>query len=185
MRRARIGLALVLALAAPLALATPAGAHGAGESKKAVELVQQAIALIVNKPGDLAAAEEKVNDALKAPDKAGVDLPSVEQAKTALESRDAHRGRALLERAIGAKPHLSSVEPLAIREIPAERATGAEPGTKVATDPLPGRRGLETGDGALLLESLAVGVIGMGLAVRFRPTRGAGAPSGRGAPEEA
>src|SRR6266508_6473732 len=113
-----------------VASVAPAAAHGGEESDKASDLVLQAIALMVNEPGSRAAAAEKIHDALEAKSKKGVDLGDVEDADKALKGRDVHRARALLERSIGAEPHLSSVEPQPIRERSEQPARGAEPGTK-------------------------------------------------------
>lgn len=170
-RRTTIRAFLASALAVPLAIvvASPAGAHGDDESTKAVELAQQAIAYLVNEPGNLMAAEEKVDDALKAPDQQGVDRASLEQAEQALQRGNSHRGRALLERAIGARPHLTTVEPRPIREISSRPAIGAESGTKVVTEPLPGRRSLDRGAWTLLIASALVALGGAVAAWQFRP----------------
>lgn len=165
----RVFVASALALLLMTVIASPAGAHGVDESTKAVELSQQAIAYLVNEPDNLMAAEEKVDDALEAPDQQGVDRASVEQAKQALQQENGHRARALLERAIGARPHLSSVEPLPIRHISSGPATGAESGTKVVIEPLPGRDSLDRGTWALLIAWALVALGGAVVAWRFRP----------------
>ncbi len=68
-------------------------------------MLRQAIALIVNTPADMGAIAGKIDDALKARDKAGVNLALVQQAKNTLASNDMHRVRRLLEAAIGARVH--------------------------------------------------------------------------------
>ena len=115
------------------------------------------------------AAEEKVNDALKTSDQTGVDRSSLGAAKRAITRGDGHRSRALLERAIGARPHLSEVEPLPVRHIPTEPATGAASGTKVVTDPLPGRGALDGGAWVLLIASTLLALAGAIAAWQFRP----------------
>ena len=162
---------ITAAIAALLSIlvAVPSGAHGVGESTKAVELVQQAIAYLVNEPDNLMAAEEKVNDALKTSDQKGVDRDSLTAAKRAIKQGDGHRGRAFLERSIGARPHLSGIEPLPVRHVPTEPATGAASGTKVVTDPLPGRGALDGGAWALLIASALLALGGAVAAWRFRP----------------
>jgi hypothetical protein len=65
---------LAVAVAAMFVLwAGPAAAHE-GESDEARVLVLQAIALIVNTPDDMHMIEERINDALEAPHKEGVDM---------------------------------------------------------------------------------------------------------------
>ncbi len=142
------GLAALVASAGVLggtATATPALAHEGDESVESSELVLQAIGLLVNRPGDAAAAEERINDALEAEDTEGVDLGDVRDAKAAVVSGDNRRARMLLARAIGAKPN-------------------------VIRDPLAGRGALEPGDWLLLVGSIVVGALGAVLPVRSRPT---------------
>ena len=165
----RVTITAAIAALLSIMVAAPAGAHGVGESTKAVELVQQAIAYLVNEPDNLMAAEEKVNDALKTSDQTGVDRGSLGAAKRAITEGDGHRGRALLERSIGARPHLSEIEPLPVRHIPTEPATGAASGTTVVTDPLPGRGALGAGAWVLLIASMLLALAGAGAAWRFRP----------------
>lgn len=170
--------------------AGPARAHEAAESDKAADLIRQAIALVVNEPSKLAAAREKIADAREAKDQTGVDVAFLEPADGALAAGDAHRGRAFLEAAIGARPHTGNADPAPIREtsgapagdtasaatetltpttMPMQMASGAEPGTSVVTEPLDARPHLNGGDWALLLGSVAVGLFGLSLGLRFRP----------------
>lgn len=151
-----------------LLAAGPAFAHGDGESDKAGDLVRQAIAHIVHDPNNTMAAAEKIDDAKNAADKEGVDMDLVAQAGDALERGDFHQARTLLERSIGARPHLSGDDPLPIGQT-RPLATGAETGIDVVTDPLAPHRGLTGGDWAAFAGLVALGALGVYLALRFRP----------------
>src|SRR5262249_58435891 len=80
--------------------ASPAVAHGGGDSDQASVLVLQAIGFIVNKPGDMDDISDKVNDALNAPDKEGVDMAQVQAAKDALDKEDMDQARDLLQQSL-------------------------------------------------------------------------------------
>src|SRR6266508_185213 len=58
-------------------------------------LVLQAIGIIVNKPGDMDEIGDKIDDALNAPKKEGVDLAQVQAAKDALDTGDMGQARTL------------------------------------------------------------------------------------------
>ena len=161
-------LAVALAMVAIFASAIPASAHGGNESKKAGDLVRQAIAHIVHDPTRTEAAAEKINDAKNATDKAGVDMDLVFQAGEALDRNDFHGARTLLERSIGARPHMSRADPLPIGHT-GPLATGDETGINVVTDPLAAHRGPTSSDWAPIAGLVALGVLGAYLAVRFRP----------------
>lgn len=175
--RARTGMA-ALAVAVTLAvMAGPAWGHGNEESTKAGDLVRQAIALIVNTPKNRMAIEDKVNDALTSKRPEGVNLELVTEAKTALGAGNLHRARALLEVAIGARPHMTSAEVLPIPQTAgppggaevAGLVTGAESGTNVAADALAARRRFDAGTWLALAATLIVALGGVALAVRYRP----------------
>ncbi|WP_454850047.1 hypothetical protein [Promicromonospora soli] len=155
--------ALVLVLAAPPA----AFGHGDDEQARAFDLVRQAIALIVNAPGDQMIISDKVADALAAEDTSDVRLDLVRQADDAVASGDLHEARALLERSIGARVHTGAADPVAIGQPPP--LTGEQTGTLAAVDALPGRQGLNGGDWLLLTASLLIGAAGVVVAVRIRP----------------
>ena len=159
--------AFVAAMFGALSGVTPAWAHEGEETVAAVDDVRQAIAVIVNKPGDMATIEDKINDALEAEDKEGVNLALVRQAKDALESNDMMKVRDLLESAIGARPDLSGTDVRPILNVPL--ATGEETGTRVVTDELPGRQGLTRTDVLLLVLAGLVAVAGLALSRRWRP----------------
>ncbi len=159
-------LAIVTVVVGVGGFARPAFAHGGNESKEGSVLVQQAIAYLVNEPDNLMAADEKVGDALATSDQVGVDVRLVTSARAALAAGDGHRARSLLERSFGARSHLNQSDPAPIRQVD---ATGADTGTVVAIDPLPGRHGLTGGDWITLVGLVGLGALGIFLAIRFRP----------------
>lgn len=164
----RAALTALIAAAVVVLAAGPGFADGGGESDKAGDLVRQAIAHIVHDPKDTMAAVEKIDDAENAGDKEGVDMNLVAQAADALAQGDFHGARSLLERSIGARPHVSGDDPLPIGQI-RPLATGAETGIDVVTDPLAPRRGLSGGDWVALSGLVGLGALGVYLARRFRP----------------
>jgi hypothetical protein len=165
--------ALLLAAltAAVLVTATSAGADEPDESTVASELVREAIALIVNTPGNVDAAREKVGDALEVDDQEDVDIALVRRADRSLADGDLHNARSLLERSIGARPHAGASDVAPIGEVSEHpMARGDEPGDAPILDPLD-TSGLGDGDllalgvGAILV--LAGGLLGW----RWRPSR--------------
>jgi len=166
-------LMLVAAMAVALALAGPARANEPGESDESAQLVRQAIALIVNTPGDMEGIEEKIVDASEAPKKDGVALDLVEEAAALFPTEDLHEVRALLERSIGAQPHRGDQDPLPIGETRGTpgmpMATGAQTGTDVAIDALEPDRNLSGSDALGLVALAALAASGVWLALRFRP----------------
>jgi hypothetical protein len=141
--------------------------HGGEDTERAYDLTRQAIALIVNTPDDMDAIEDKVNDAIEAKNASDVQIPLVEQAKATMEAGDMHQTRTLLEKAIGARVHTSTADPVPMGE-PAP-ATGSETGTVAAIDALPGRDGVSNLDWVMLALSAVVLVGGFVLSVRLRP----------------
>jgi hypothetical protein len=69
--------ALLVGVWLTMTAATPAMAHGGKDSDQASVLVLQAIGFIVNKSDDMEDISDKVDDALNAPDKEGVDMAQV------------------------------------------------------------------------------------------------------------
>jgi hypothetical protein len=138
------------ALAAP-----PALAHE-GDSDKASVLVLQSIGCIVSKPNDMDQIQDRINDALQAPDKEGVDIAQVQAAKDALDNGNMDQARMLLEQSLQGGA-------------PMEAAVGEETGTTVVHDPLNPRGQLTGGDWVLLAISILVLALGAWLAVRYRP----------------
>jgi hypothetical protein len=197
--RMRFPLIRVVLLAAVLllAIAVPALAHEEDVNRAAADLVRQAIALLATTPDDLGELREKLEAAVQAEDRSGVDLALVEQATTVLfDEGDPHRARALLEQAVGARPHIGLEDPAPIRQTrpapepgmagtgaegapmpmtpqPMEMARGAQPGATLIADPLETRPVLTAGDWALLGGSLALGLTGVWLVLRRRPAIGA------------
>ncbi|MGW5723390.1 hypothetical protein ACWEVP_44990 [Amycolatopsis sp. NPDC003865] len=156
------------AVAAVLLLVLPAVPATADEeeSTHSSELVEQAIALIANEGGDERVAE-RIDDALKAPDKEGVDLAKVGQAREVVEapgeeSAATAQARVLLLDSLGGKlPSAPEGE---------HQATGIETGTSVVLDEYKPARGVSDGGDAILLGlSLVVLLGGLYLAWRLRP----------------
>lgn len=162
-----IATALLLVLAS-LGAPSAALAHGADGSDMSLVLVRQAIAYIVNTPGNMDATTDKINDATEAEDQSEVKIPLVEQAKQTLDSGDMHKVRALLEQAIGARVHIEGADPVQIGAVPPP-ATGEDTATLATIDALPGRGGLSGGDWTLLVISIVVGLLGLAASVRLRP----------------
>lgn len=158
-----------------LVTARPARADAPGENEESAQLVRQAIALIVNTPGDMAGIEDKIADARNAARQLGVDLDLLAQAQGAFTIGDMHQVRVLLERSIGAQPHRGNTDPLPIGQTRGQpgmaMATGAETGTDVVADGVPADRYVSGGDLIVVAALVAVAVLGVWLAVRFRPTR--------------
>jgi hypothetical protein len=171
----------IAALTAALLVLTPTGAwaHGEDESNMAFDLVRRAIGLIVNTPHDSAGIEDKINDALHAEDKSDVKMAPVERAMEALDGGDLDQTRLLLEVAIGARSATGG-EPVSMGNAPP--VTGEETGTLAATDPMPGRAGLNGSDWGLLVASVVVGLVGAAAAYWLRPATMATAAGRRGAP---
>lgn len=165
-----LGAALVMVVVAP----GVAVADEPGESDEAKVLVLQAIALVVNTPDDMMAIEERIHDALEAPDKAGVDLTLVEQAAAALDGDDMTKTRELLQSAIGAGPYVGTGVPEPVREASGEPgrpafASGAQTGTTVVLDSFEPSNRPDGGDIVLLVLSGAAILLGAFLSWRLRP----------------
>jgi hypothetical protein len=163
---------VLIASSLPVVLLTgarPVNADEPGESTVASELVRQAIALIVNTPDDMETIEDKVGDALEVANQVGVDVDLVRQAGDALEQGDLHSARALLERSIGARPHLGATDVAPIGEISEDRtARGAEPGEAPILDPLD-TSNVDGGDTAAIVVGAIIALAGVVLGVRWRP----------------
>lgn len=158
-----------------LAGVRPSAADEPGETNVASELVRQAIALIVSTPGDMEAIEEKVGDALEVDDQEGVDISLVRQADAALQARDMHEARSLLERSIGARPHLGATDVAPIGEISEDDlARGAEAGEAPLLDPLD-TSDIDGGDAAAIAVGAVLALSGVFLGLHWRPSRVKGA----------
>ncbi|TQK45146.1 hypothetical protein FBY35_6690 [Streptomyces sp. SLBN-118] len=151
---------LVLAL-----LPGVAQAHGE-ESDEAAVLVEQAIALIANDAGESRVAE-RIEDALMAPHKEGVDLKLVNDALKAVERPGAEEAalretRKLLLASLGGK--------LPSAPKAGQLVTGTETGTSVVLDEFRPARGVaDAADAALFALSLVAIAAGLWLSVRLRP----------------
>ena len=147
-----------IALGSVLA-ATPASAHGEGETKEGYLLVQQALGHLAHDTGasGIDLAMEKVADALETDDQEGVDVAQLEGGMAALEAGDGVQARTLLQDSINGA--LESLPP----------ATGVETGTHQVDPALSGRSDLRAQDWALLVASVVVLLLGVWLAFLFRP----------------
>jgi hypothetical protein len=168
-RRLLRAFALIVAvLLAGLVSPTSASAHGGGDSDESLVLVRQAIAYLVNKPGDMEHIEDKINDSLEAPHKEGVNLVLVKQAMDAMDGGDMMQVRQLLQKSIGARPYAGSEDPVQIGKVP-PALTGEDTGTLAALDPMPGRYGLTAGDWGAIVAGVVIALIGVALSFRLRP----------------
>jgi len=161
---------VVMIIAAPAA-----AAHGGETTANASEAVRQAIAYIVNDPDNMEAIADKVGDSLEAEDTSGVDLKLVAKAQAAVEGNHMMRARSLLEQAIGARSDMAGSNMRPILQVPPGSSTiplavGEESGTFVVTDELAGRGALTGADMALLVVAAILGVAGVLLSIRLRPT---------------
>ncbi len=150
-----------------LFLALPGAARAdMEESEEAPVLVEQAIALIANDAGQARVAE-RIEDALEAPDKEGVDLGLVGKALAVIErpgqdEAALREARKLLEDSLGGK--------LPSAPEPGRFATGTETGTSVVLDEFRPARGIaDAGDTTLLALALVAVALGLWLSVRLRP----------------
>lgn len=194
--RHRLLVAFVVVITVALSWTAGASAHEGESSDKAADLVRQAIAVLVNEPENTDAAADKLNDASTAADQTGVDAKQLAAAKDALAGGDVHRARALAELSIGAQPHIAVADVPAIGETtpttaapvgqmpgagmpaaqttsgsPMPMATGSDPGVAAFADPLSVRPALSGRDWAVLGVSIGLGLVGVFLALRFRPPR--------------
>ena len=167
-KSARAAVAASAVLIAVVLGRTPAAADEPGESTVASELVRQAIALIVSTPGSMDTIEDKVGDALEVENQQGVDIALVRRAVDALETGDLHEARALLERSIGARPHLGSTDVAPIREVSRGPARGAEAGDAPIRDALD-TGDVDGGDAIAIATGAALGALGAFLGMRWRP----------------
>jgi len=115
--RRRFARSVVAVAAITLALGptSAALAHEGEEEIPALELTQQAIAIIRSQPELMDEIEDRIGDALESEDTDGVDLAKVEQAQEAFEDGDLEQTELLLEQAIGSCPGQPVVEPEGIR----------------------------------------------------------------------
>lgn len=116
-----IAIAMIVIAAAVIGATTwtisPAFAHGGeeGEEVDPVNLVEQALAIVINTPAKADEALERVEAALaaEAEEPTGeLDIAAVEAAAEALETDDLHEAEDALVAALGSDPHASVDEPV-------------------------------------------------------------------------
>ncbi|NMM34702.1 MAG: hypothetical protein HHJ13_12020 [Phycicoccus sp.] len=150
---------VVVVLLGSVAFASPAWAHGGGETEEGYLLVQQALGHLAHDTGQegVMAAQEKIHDTLATADQEGVDVSLVEQAQADLTAGEVEAGRALLQESI--TEAVSALPP----------ATGEETGTSVIGSDLAGRGDLGARDWVFLAISATLALAGTALALRYRP----------------
>lgn len=151
--------AVVLAVAAALAVPAAASAHEDGEAEEGYLLVQQALAHLAHDTSDegIHLAMEKVDEALETEDQEGLDVAGIEDAMVALEAGQVATAR----------DHLQASIEEALHDLPL--ATGTETGTTVVVPETSGGSGIDSEEWGLLIASFALLLLGVWLAVRFRP----------------
>lgn len=110
----RLWMGLVLSVLVFLWAALPALAHGEEGESDPVNLVEQALAIVVNTPDAADEALERVEEALEteeAEPSGELDVPALEDAATALQDGRLHDAEDLLVEALGRDPHAVSAEP--------------------------------------------------------------------------
>lgn len=153
-----VALTLIVLLSGAL-FASPAWAHGTGETEEGYLLVQQALGHLAHDTTStgIDLAMEKVDDALKTADQEGVDIAEVTQARAALEAGDVVQGQALLQHSIS-----EAVSKLMV-------ATGEETGTKVVLSAQNGRGRFTLAGWLTVAVSALLLAVGAWVAWRFRP----------------
>ncbi|WP_170037031.1 hypothetical protein [Georgenia soli] len=137
------------------------------ESEHAIDLVQQAVALIVN-DGGADRVLEKLQDALEAPNPSGVDLALVRRAASAVE--DARPGAAQAAALDEARGLLLKAAPELAEPPSASMVGGLATGTTVVLDPLEPARAISDGGDAVVLGLAAASIaLGVYLSRRWRP----------------
>ena len=156
---ARMTAAATLMLLTSFMTVAPAVAHGEGETNQGYLLVQQALGHLAHDTGavGIELAMEKVQDALDTNSQRGVDVVEVRRGMEALKGGHVSAARSLLQDSI--KEALADLPP----------ATGNQTGTKVLLPELPGRSALHGQDWVFLIASVLAGLLGVWLALRFRP----------------
>jgi hypothetical protein len=108
----------LLVISLVLVGAGPALAHGEEGEAEPVDLVEQALAIVVNSPDAMSEAQEKIEAALAADpaDLEGLDLEALERALVAVEAGDAHAAEDALIETLGRDPHPEEMvdEPAAV-----------------------------------------------------------------------
>ena len=162
---ARLSASMTLILLGLAMAVPPASADEPGETDVGYLLVQQALGHLAH---DTSAegrelAMEKVTDALETNNQAGVDVPTLEKAMTALKADHVEEARSLLQDSIAEALHNRP------------SATGMDSGTTIVRPALEGRSGLATEDWGFLATALVALLLGAWLSLRFRPHDSIGA----------
>ncbi len=155
--------------------ATPAFAHGEGESKESRVLALDALAYLANRPAHYVdSAMEKLNDAIAAKDTTGVNMDKLTEAMHEMSAGQMMQARTALQDAI--QPLSGQTfsgqmfsNHMANGQMISGHSMGEEPGTTLMLDPLKGST--NWGDSSWLLagaSALAV-LAGLLLARRWRP----------------
>lgn len=154
-----MSVAAALMLLTAFAIAAPAVAQGEGETNQGYLLVQQALGHLAHdtSAAGIHTAMENLQEALNTTDQRGVDVTEVRQGMDSLKAGAVGKARHLLQDSI--KEALTNLPP----------ATGNQTGTKVVVPELPGRSALHARDWVFLIASVLVGLLGVWLALRFRP----------------
>jgi len=133
-------LAVAVTLAGAGVLAAPSAlAHGGGDEATAVDLVEQALAIVVNSPDAVDEALKRVETALAEVDHEStgeLDVASLELAAVALKAGDLHDAEDALVAALGIDPHGNEDEP--VEEAPSASATNVPPDGSADADVEPG-----------------------------------------------
>lgn len=175
-RRAGRGLALALLALGMLVASSGAALANEEETDEASLLVLQSVALIAN-GAPVEAVEERIGDALEAPDQTGTDMAAVEEAAALVEPgatrADLEEARELLVGAIDVRFASGYGEIPSPRELGHDEspyASGGDTGTTAVVDELQPARGISDGGDAVLLSLAVLAVIaGLVLARRWRP----------------
>jgi len=114
-------------------------AHGGEDEADPVDLVEQALAIVVNTPDAAAEALERVEAALAAEaanPSGALDIAALEEAATALSNGDLHDAEDALIRALGQDPHAEQPQTPEVEEPrdQPEPQTGPTPAPVPATD---------------------------------------------------
>lgn len=166
-------------------------AHGGGDEASAVDLVEQALAIVVNSPEAVGEALERIEAALaeEAEESSGdLDVVSLESAVAALDAGDLHDAEDALVAALGIDPHADEDE---VADPVEETPAGTVPDTPeqdpadagVATDAADGEEARDTEDlvgEAQPVETAAVSSDTASHGLTERVDGGFRAPSGTG-----
>jgi len=186
---AAVMVAVVVVVMGVVALAPlPALGHGGADEANAVDLVEQALAIVVNSPDAVGEALERVEAALvevAEEPTADLDVASLELAAVALVTGDLHGAEDALVAALGIDPHADAVEPVeAVEESTSvstpEAISDSSPDLSVAPaeELAPGTRG--SGDVEQPAETAAVATGAPTHGLTERVDGGFRAPSGTG-----